>query len=172
MLLWLAAQPFDHQGIRYARDNDYNVLRMAKHLLEEEAFLSLQRAADRLGARLAEFLKPYGLSPTQYNCLRILRGAGHAGLPCSEVAARMINRDPDITRLVERLRARGLVSRIRDKKDGRVVLATITEAGLKLLSGIDDPIREFHRELLSKVGEKKLRELVRMIEEIVVADSK
>ena len=84
----------------------------------------------------------------------------------------MINRDPDITRLVDRLRARGLVSRIRDKKDGRVVLARITEAGLKLLSEVDDPIREFHRELLGKVGEKKLRELVGMMEEIVVPDSK
>jgi DNA-binding MarR family transcriptional regulator len=132
--------------------------------LEEQAFVVLQRAADRLGARVAEFLKAYELSPTQYNCLRILRGAGADGLPCSEVAARMINRDPDITRLVERLRACGLVTRTRDRSDRRVVRARITASGLRLLDEIDEPIREFHRKMLGGMGEKRVRELIGLLE--------
>ena len=75
--------------------------------LEEEAQVALQRTADRLHWRLSEMLKPHGLSPTQYNALRILRGAGDEGRACSEIAERMINRDPDITRLVDRLERRG-----------------------------------------------------------------
>ena len=77
--------------------------------LEDEALVALQRTADRLHWRLSEMLKPHGLSPTQYNALRILRGAGDQGRACSEIAERMINRDPDITRLVDRLERRGLV---------------------------------------------------------------
>ena len=82
---------------------------------------------------MAEWLKPHGLSPTQYNALRILRGAGVDGLPCTEVGARMISRDPDITRLVDRLEKRGLVTRGRGTEDRRVVRARITTAGLELL---------------------------------------
>ena len=77
--------------------------------LEDEALVALQRTADRLHWRLSEMLKAHGLSPTQYNALRILRGAGDQGRACSEIAERMINRDPDITRLVDRLERRGLV---------------------------------------------------------------
>ena len=79
--------------------------------LEDEALVALQRTADRLQWRLSEMLKAHGLSPTQYNALRILRGAGEQGRACSEIAERMINRDPDITRLVDRLERRGLAVR-------------------------------------------------------------
>src|ERR1700675_4821509 len=81
--------------------------------LEDEALIALQRTADRLKWRLSDVLKEHGLSPTQYNALRILRGAKDEGLPCSEVGERMINRDPDITRLMDRLERRGPGARSR-----------------------------------------------------------
>src|SRR2546425_9789881 len=97
--------------------------------LEEEVFVALMRTADQLAWRGAEMLKQHGLSPTQYNALRILRGAGAKGLACSEIGERMINRDPDITRLVDRLERRGLVRRRREQKDRRGISTFITPAG-------------------------------------------
>jgi DNA-binding MarR family transcriptional regulator len=138
--------------------------------LEERAFVSLQRAADRLAGKMAEWLKPHGLSPTQYNALRILRGAGAEGLPCSEVGARMINRDPDITRLVDRLERRDLVTRNRGVKDRRVVRATITPAGLELLKGLDRPVREFVRGLVGHLGAQGLQELVQLLDRVELRD--
>ena len=102
--------------------------------LEEEALVALQRTADRLQWRLSEMLKAHGLSPTQYNALRILRGAGNEGRACSEIAERMINRDPDITRLVDRLERRGLAARSREGRDRRVITTRITPAGLNCWS--------------------------------------
>src|SRR5438309_7871083 len=101
-----------------------------KPFLEQEAFIAIQRTADQLQLRVIEFLRPHNLSPTQFNALRILRGAGESGLPCSEVGERMINHDPDITRLMNRLEKRGLVQRSRDQEDRRVITARITTAGL------------------------------------------
>jgi DNA-binding MarR family transcriptional regulator len=132
--------------------------------LEEQAFVSLQRTADQLGWAVAEMLKGHGLSPTQYNALRILRGAGPQGLACSEIGARMINHDPDITRLVDRLERRGLVERGREHKDRRVITTRIAEAGLELLQALDQPIAEFHRQLLGHLGERRLESLVRLLE--------
>lgn len=131
--------------------------------LEEEVFLALQRTADQLQWRAAEMLKPYGLSPTQYNALRILRGAGQGGLACSEVGERMINRDPDITRLLDRLERRGLVRRARGREDRRVITAFITAAGSKLLKQLDEPVVEFQRRLLGSLGEQKLGSLLRLL---------
>jgi len=131
--------------------------------LEEEAFLALQRTADQLQGRAAEMLKPYGLSPTQYNALRILRGAGASGLACSEVGERMINRDPDITRLLDRLERRGLVRRARGRQDRRVITAHITAAGSKLLKELDHPVLEFQKQLLGGLGEPKLKALLRLL---------
>jgi DNA-binding MarR family transcriptional regulator len=132
--------------------------------LEAEAFLGLLRTADQLQARLMEMLKPYGLSPTQYNALRILRGAGAKGLPCSEIGERMINRDPDITRLMDRLERRGLVERSRDPKDRRVIKAQILPAGLKLLESLDLPVIQFQRALLGQLGDARLRTLIRLLD--------
>src|SRR6266498_3305132 len=89
--------------------------------VEEEVLLALLRTADQVGRRGAEVMKPFDLSPTQYNALRILRGGGEKGLPCSEIGERMINRDPDITRLLDRLVKRDLVERRREEKDRRVI---------------------------------------------------
>ena len=94
--------------------------------LEEEASVALVRTADQLARRGAEMLKRHGLSPTQYNALRILRGAGEKGMACSEIGERMINHDPDITRLIDRLERRGLVVRSREQKDRRVITTRIT----------------------------------------------
>lgn len=132
--------------------------------LEDEALVSLQRTADRLQGRLGDMLKPRALSPTQYNALRILRGAGDEGRSCSEIAERMINRDPDITRLVDRLERRGLVKRCRDGKDRRVITTRITPVGLELLRSLDRPIEEFNRKLLGHMGEEQLRTLIKLLE--------
>ncbi len=134
------------------------------HNLEDEALVALQRTADRLHWRLSEMLKPHGLSPTQYNALRILRGAGDEGRACSEIAERMINRDPDITRLVDRLERRGLVARSREGRDRRVITTRITPAGLELLQSLDRPIEEFNRKMLGPLGEQRLRTLVQLLE--------
>ncbi|HEV2732161.1 MAG TPA: MarR family transcriptional regulator [Terriglobales bacterium] len=132
--------------------------------LEEEALLSLHRTADQLQWRIFELLKPHGVSPTQYNALRILRGAKEHGRSCSEIAERMINRDPDITRLIDRLERRGLVQRAREKKDRRVVTARITPAGLELLKELDRPVEEFNRKMLGHLGEQKLKRLIKLLE--------
>ena len=132
--------------------------------LEDEALVALQRTADRLHWRLTEMLKAHGLSPTQYNALRILRGARDEGRACSEIAERMINRDPDITRLVDRLERRGLVSRSREGRDRRVITTRIAPAGLELLAALDRPIEEFNRKMLGPLGEQQLRTLIRLLE--------
>src|SRR5690606_2268200 len=93
---------------------------------EEAVYLSIIRTADKLGRRFSEMMKSVDLSPTQYNVLRILRGAGGDGLACGAISERMVTRDPDITRLLDRLEKRGLVARSRDKEDRRVVTARIT----------------------------------------------
>ena len=132
--------------------------------LEEEALLSLQRTADQLQWHASELLKPYGISPTQYNALRILRGAKDEGRSCGEIAERMINRDPDITRLIDRLGRRGLVQRAREEKDRRVVIARITPAGLELLKGLDRPVEQLTRKILGHLGNQRLTTLIKLLE--------
>lgn len=129
---------------------------------EEMAFLDLQRTCDLLTRGPARILKNEDLSPTQYNVLRILRGSPD-GLPCGEIANRMITRDPDITRLLDRLEKRGLISRWRESKDRRVVLARITPNGLKLLTRLDQPVEEAHRKQLGHLGKDRLRALAELL---------
>jgi DNA-binding MarR family transcriptional regulator len=131
--------------------------------LEEEAFIAMLRTADVLQWRATEMFKRHGLSATQYNALRILRGAGAEGLPCSEIGERMINRDPDITRLMARLEGRGLVRRKRQQKDRRVIRACITAAGLALLKGLDRPVATLNCELLGHLGKGRLQSLISLL---------
>jgi len=131
---------------------------------EEAAFLDLLRTTDMLSRGLVAILKPEDLSSTQYNVLRILRGAPE-GLPCGEIAKRMITRDPDITRLLDRLEKRGLISRSREARDRRTVMARITGAGLKLLARFDEPIQEAHRKQLGHLGRERLRLLMDLLRE-------
>jgi len=132
--------------------------------LQAEVFLNLMRTADVMLRGQEAILKLAGLSPTQYNVLRILRGAGEQGLCCREVGERMIARDPDITRLVDRLERRGFLTRNRDSKDRRVITVRITPAGLKVLKDLDEPMAEHNRKLLSHMDKGDLRKLVELLE--------
>jgi DNA-binding MarR family transcriptional regulator len=133
--------------------------------LEQEVYLNIQRTADALRAGTDELLKPFGLSGAQYNVLRILRGAGsEAPMSCSQVGQRMITREPDMTRLLDRLEARGLISRCRDTSDRRVVATRITAEGLRILSELDEPILQLHRRQLEHLAPQRLRELSELLE--------
>jgi DNA-binding MarR family transcriptional regulator len=133
-------------------------------LREEELFLNLVRTADLLARKGAELFKAADLSPNQYNVLRILRGAGAEGLACGEVGDRMVTRDPDITRLLDRLEKRDLVRRSREKGDRRVVTARITPAGLELLKKLDEPVADLHRSQLGHLDPKQQETLIHLLE--------
>ncbi len=130
---------------------------------EETAFLDLLRTTDMLSRGLARVLKTEALSSTQYNALRILRGSPE-GLPCGEVANRMITRDPDVTRLLDRLEKRRLISRCRETKDRRTVMARITTEGLKVLARLDDPVQAAHRKQLGHLGRERMRALTELLQ--------
>lgn len=115
---------------------------------EEELHLSLIRTADQLERGFAALLKDRGISLPQYNVLRILRGAGESGLPCGEIASRMVTRDPDVTRLLDRLEQRELITRGRGSEDRRVVAARITPPGLSLLAELDPLSQDLHHRQL------------------------
>jgi len=129
---------------------------------EEAAFLDLLRTADMLTRGAIGVLKAEDLSLTQYNVLRILRGAPQ-GLPCGEIASRMITRDPDVTRLLDRMEKRGLISRARESRDRRVVVARITPEGLKLVDRLDEPVQKIHRKQLGHLGKGQLRALAGLL---------
>ncbi|ABF41955.1 transcriptional regulator, MarR family [Candidatus Koribacter versatilis Ellin345] len=131
---------------------------------EQEVLLTIQRTADAFERRVAELFKPYGLSGTQYNVLRILRGAGKDGLPCGAIAERMVTRDPDITRLLDRLDKMGYIGRERGQKDRRVVYTTITEAGLKLLKQLDKPVQDLGFALVENLNKSQMQELVELLD--------
>ena len=131
--------------------------------VEDEAFVNLLRTVDALMQGVAATLKPSGLSPAQYNVLRILRGAGPDGLACREIGERMITKDPDITRLLDRLEERDLISRSRDRADRRVITTRITDKGLRILKELDKPIEELHVRQLGHLGEQRLRSLVTLL---------
>ena len=130
----------------------------------QEAFLNLQRTADALMRGLEETLKPSGLTQTQYNVLRILRGAGASGLLCREVSERMVTREPDMTRLLDRLETRGLVTRSRDRKDRRAITVRITGPGVELLARLDDAVAERHMRQLAHLGNARIRSLIGLLE--------
>ena len=128
--------------------------------LEEEAFLALQRTASLLLQALGRSLKGHDLTPAQYNALRILRGAGEEALTCGEIGERLVSPGPDVTRLLDRLEQRGLVTRLRDAEDRRIVRAQITQRGARLLAELDEPVEQALAELLGHLGPKRLQSLV------------
>jgi DNA-binding MarR family transcriptional regulator len=136
------------------------------HSASEETYLNLLKTADLLSQAVSATLKPYALSETQYNVLRILRGAGKDGLACREIGSRMVTRDPDITRLLDRLEARGLVVRGREEQDRRVIVTRITRDGLALLAGLDGPLNEVLERKLRHIGIQKLRALIELLEHV------
>jgi len=132
--------------------------------LEQEAVLNVVRTADVLAGEVQNVLKPHGLSATQYNVLRILRGAGAEGLACGEVAQRLITRDPDVTRLLDRMEKRKLISRCRQRRDRRVVCARITPTGEQLLAELDPRVIETHRKQLGHLTREQLQLFVELLE--------
>jgi DNA-binding MarR family transcriptional regulator len=133
--------------------------------MEEEMLVSLLRTTDVLQERFEHMIRPFNISMTQYNVLRILRGAGAGGRTCGEIGERMIAREPDVTRLLERMDKAGLIRRTRDSKDRRVVMTRITNAGLKLLDELEPKLRELDG-LLKPMGERKIETTLRLLDEV------
>jgi DNA-binding MarR family transcriptional regulator len=129
---------------------------------EEAAFVDLLRTTDMLSRGPGRVIKAADLTSNQYNVLRILRGAPE-GLACGEVAERMLTRDPDITRLLDRMEKRGLITRSREEKDRRTVVTRITAEGLKLLAKLDEPVQEAHRKQLGHLGRERLAALAGLL---------
>ena len=134
--------------------------------LEQEVFLTLLHTADALGRPFDELFRGAGLSPTQYNVLRILRGAGRDGLACSQIGGRMITRDPDMTRMLDRLQKRRLITRKRQSDDRRVVKAFVTSQGLTLLVKLDEPVRRLHVDQFAHVNRQRLQMLLDLLHEV------
>lgn len=134
--------------------------------LEQETLLNIRRTSGYLEHLSQQILKPHGLTESQYNVLRILRGAGADGLRCSEIGERMIARDPDITRLLARLERRGLTERARDTSDRRVVQIRITEEALRMLEQLDPLVETGAVKALGPLGREKLSLLVDLLEEV------
>jgi DNA-binding MarR family transcriptional regulator len=131
---------------------------------EHEAYLNLVRTATALMRRETELLKAHDLTPAQFNVLRILRGAGGDGLICREIGERMLTWDPDVTKLLDRLEARGLVTRGRQPRDRRAIVACVTPRGLSMLQQVDKPMLDMVIGLLGHLGEKKLKTLSALLE--------
>lgn len=132
--------------------------------LEHEAFLAIQRLAASLVQESGELLRSVGLSGAQYNVLRILRGAKGEGLACGEIGERLIARDPDMTRLLDKLEAGGLIRRTRESADRRVVTTRISDEGLDVLAQLDEPMHDLHKRQLGHLGKARLERLLELLE--------
>jgi DNA-binding MarR family transcriptional regulator len=130
--------------------------------LEEVAHLEMMRTMEALSHPFAQVMKAEDLTPAQYNVLRILRGAPE-GLSCGEIGNRMVTRDSDITRLLDRLEKRSFISRCRESKNRRTVWTRITPEGLELLARLDEPITMAHRKLLGHLGVERLNLLTDLL---------
>jgi DNA-binding MarR family transcriptional regulator len=131
--------------------------------LEQEAMLSIQRTDAVLGYTIIEALKPFGVTPTQYNVLRILRGARPSGLCREDIRLRLIAQVPDVTRLLDRMEEAGLVDRERDTADRRLVTTRITAKGLRLLEDLDAPLKKAHEGQLGHMNKAELRTLIALL---------
>jgi DNA-binding MarR family transcriptional regulator len=136
-------------------------------LLEAQVFIALQKLADALAQEAAQLLKAHNLTGAQYNVLRILRGAEPEGLACSNISERMISHDPDMTRLLDRMEKRALITRQRQKDDRRVVKTRITAAGLELLKGLDEPVREVHKRQFQQLPAVRLKTLAELLDQVL-----
>jgi len=134
--------------------------------LEEEALLNLARTAEVVSSAIAIVLKHADLTGTQYNALRILRGAGSDGLSCGEVSERMVTKDSDITRLLDRLETRGLISRERPANNRRTVIARIADEGLRVLADLDEPVSQSNFRIAGHLGKERLETLNTLLEDL------
>ena len=128
--------------------------------------LNILRTSDVMTQLLTDVLKPSGLSPTQYNVLRILRGASGKGVCCREIGERLITRDPDVTRLIDRLEKRNLLLRTREKEDRRFVTIQLTPGGLKLVNQLDEPIETWNRKLMRNISRGDTKVLIELLEQL------
>ena len=133
---------------------------------EQEATLGLLRTADAVKRSLAQVIEPHGITPQQYNVLRILRGAGPDGLPTLTIGERMIEQTPGVTRLVDRLERKGLVARTPCPKDRRRVFCRITPKGLDLLRELDDPINRWDVQAVSVLPPSELDSLINLLDRV------
>jgi DNA-binding MarR family transcriptional regulator len=131
--------------------------------LYQEAQLNIERTANLLSDAFEQMLKPHGITATQYNVLRILRGAEPDGLSRNEVSQRLVNRMPDATRLLDRMEDAGLVTRERSKEDRRLVNTRITKKGRHIVDDLDEPVDEQHEKSLGHLGEQQLRTLIKLL---------
>lgn len=138
---------------------------------EQEAALNLLRTSDWLDNRLGKLFRDHGLTGSQYNVLRILRGHG-APLPCLEIAERMIQIVPAITGLIDRLEKQNLVTRQRSSEDRRVIYVEITPKALALLKQVDEPLKKLHRSLLGHISPTELKTLSRLLEKVRAGELK
>jgi DNA-binding MarR family transcriptional regulator len=136
-------------------------------LLEARVFIALQKIADALAQEVEQLLRTHGLTAAQYNVLRILRGAEPEGLACNNISERMISHDPDMTRLLDRMEKRALITRQRQKDDRRVVKTRITPVGLDLLTGLDQPIREVHKRQFQHIPAARLKTLAELLDQVL-----
>ena len=132
---------------------------------EQEAALSVLRTGDQLQIRFARLLREHGLTPSQYNVLRILRGEGKP-LPILEIASRTITVVPGITGLIDRLEQAGFVNRLRCEKDRRVIYVALASQGTETLAALDEPLVALHRKLLVHLSQAELKELIRLLEKV------
>src|ERR1700742_140070 len=126
--------------------------------------------SDGLGQQVEQLLKANDLTAAQYNTLRILRGAEPEGLACSTIADRMISHDPDMTRLLDRMEKRTLITRERQKDDRRVVKTRITAQGLDLLKSLDQPVHEMHKRQFAHVPGARLKLLIELLDQVLEKD--
>jgi len=131
--------------------------------LQEEALLNIVRTSATMTDEMEDLLKSRGITNTQYNVLRILRGAEPDGLCRNELRDRMLTRMPDVTRLLDRMEEAGLVARSRDNEDRRLVSTRITPAGRKVVDDLDSPVREFHQRRMAHVSEEQLQMLIDLL---------
>src|SRR5580693_3732510 len=132
---------------------------------EQEAALSVLRTSDQLQIRFARLLREHGLTPSQYNILRILRGEGKP-LPILEIASRTITVVPGITGLIDRLEQAGMVNRLRCEKDRRVIYVALTDQGMTTLSALDQPLNDLHHKLLDHLSRTELKDLIQLLEKV------
>jgi DNA-binding MarR family transcriptional regulator len=133
---------------------------------EQQATLGLLRTADAVKRSLAQVIEPYGITPQQYNVLRILRGAGAEGLPTLSIGERMIEQTPGVTRLVDRLERKGLVERTPCSKDRRRVFCRMTDKGLELLKELDDPVNRWDARSVSVLPPSELDSLIDLLDRV------
>lgn len=141
--------------------------------VEEEAVLSLLRTNDQLQIHFVRLMREFGLTPSQYNVLRILRGEGKP-LPILEIASRTVAVVPGITGLIDRLEKAGYVNRVRCDKDRRVIHVALADKGTRTLAELEEPLAELHHRLLGHLAGAELKELIRLLEKVrgpLVSDS-